>query len=296
MATSSPDFCSWARSRNASQVAGLTRALTRSVAAESSSRSYSRASLSASSSRGRDVVEDRDGLRVAPAPAGPGQPRRGPRGRVVRDRLEPAPEAPRAVVGEPGQGPRHLHQDGLGHVRRVGLLEPPSAAPSGDHPAVDGHEVGPRLLVAGQLRHPDEQRCAGAFPVGRPVHDPPSPIWRALKTLGFGRCRRRPPPKIDLAAVHDRMTHVGQGLPCRPRCPTKKDQAQRDREPLYRLRRSLGQAPSAASEWSWPGPATEPRGLRRRGGGPPATAPPPLADLGRPDRHFDDPVNCQDGQ
>src|SRR5262245_58557266 len=80
---------------------------------------------------------------------------------MVGDRLQPAAETERRVVGESTQLLRELEQDILGHVLGIRVLELPLPAPAVDVPAVMLHELVPGALVRRVLPQQSEQRQAG---------------------------------------------------------------------------------------------------------------------------------------
>src|SRR5262245_66317357 len=76
---------------------------------------------------------------------------------MVSERLEPAAETARRVVGENAQPLGELHQDVLGHVLGVGVLELPLPAPAVDVPPVTLDERVPGGLVRRVLPQPRQQ-------------------------------------------------------------------------------------------------------------------------------------------
>src|SRR5262249_41775242 len=76
---------------------------------------------------------------------------------MVSEGLEPGAEAARRVVGESTQLLGELHQDVLGHVLGVGVLELPLPAPAVEVPPVTLDEHVPGCLVRRVLPQPRQQ-------------------------------------------------------------------------------------------------------------------------------------------
>ena len=80
---------------------------------------------------------------------------------MVRQRLEPRPEAPRRIIDEGRHQAVELQQDLLGDVLGIGLLESPAAAPVEDLGPVAGDEIAPGGLVLRVVAETGQQRDVG---------------------------------------------------------------------------------------------------------------------------------------